>query len=184
MPASWGFRAPTSHLLLDPGAVARGRNPQLDDAGRGEHSHAQWRHELPHVEIEAVGPEAQHLCQLLHEPARHRGGPRSCPSHCSCIITPSRLLQEASTHHSLPPRLFRASYSIHYSVARLISEKALLCSPNFLLLCHITLIWGYDTGRALGRWTGSRGLRWAQSPTHTGLALDSPCWKTRRSAGA
>ena len=126
-----GVSGPRSHLLPDPGAVAWGRDPKLDDAGCGEHSHAQRRHELPHVEIEAVGLEAQHLRQLLHEPARSSRQSRSWHPHCTCPIPPDSS-SKAFTHQSLLSRLFHSSHSVHYSVALLASEKPLLTSSNLL----------------------------------------------------
>lgn len=145
MPMSLGFQAPASHLLFDPGAVARGRDPQLDDAGRGEHSHAQRRHELPHVEIEAVGLEAQHLRQLLHEPAKHSAGSRNWHPHYAGTCPPATSSRKPSlTSPSLPGYYtLRIQYIIlwpHWPLKR-------LCCPPLTSSDYVTshLTQGYDT---------------------------------------
>ena len=59
-----------THLFLYPGTVAGRRHGQLDEAGAQEHQQQDGRDVLPHVVIEAVRREAQHVLQVFKEPER------------------------------------------------------------------------------------------------------------------
>lgn len=69
-----------AHLLSDPGAIARGADSQLDDAGGHENGHADGRDVLPGVVVELIGSETQHFCQFLHEPAKGKRWNHTVPA--------------------------------------------------------------------------------------------------------
>lgn len=59
-----------SDLRRHPGAVSCRADGQLDHGGDDERGQDSWRHVAPHVIVEQVGPEPEHVLQVLHEPVR------------------------------------------------------------------------------------------------------------------
>lgn len=63
-----------THLFLYPGTVAGRRHDQLDEAAAEEDQQQDGCDELPHVVVEAVRGEAQHVLQVFKEPVRAVAG--------------------------------------------------------------------------------------------------------------
>lgn len=66
-------RQTLSHLFLYPGTVTGRRHDQLDEAAAQEHQQQDGGDELPHVVVEAVRREAQHVLQVFKEPGGRAG---------------------------------------------------------------------------------------------------------------
>lgn len=59
-----------THLFLYPGTVAGRRHGQLNEAGAQEDQQQDGRDVLPHVVVETVWREAQHVLQVFKESER------------------------------------------------------------------------------------------------------------------
>lgn len=59
-------------LVLDPGGVARRSHDELNEAGAQQHQQQDGSDVLPHVKVEPVRSEAQHVLQVFKKPETER----------------------------------------------------------------------------------------------------------------
>lgn len=57
-------------LGLHPGVVSRRADDHLNDGGSSEQQQDSWGNIPPHVVVETVWPETQHVLQVLHKPVK------------------------------------------------------------------------------------------------------------------